>query len=183
VIDIFALRDHVGVEGPEHDDALLAMERAGVAHASALTNRYFGPLEETTEVLAGTGTATMWLRDVPVGDVEVVQAYSVGDPGEAIDAAGDLGYVVRDGDKLVRKSGTWHPRYEYRVTYTRGYAAGTEPDVVKMFVLQYIAREWFNRKTGGLQSETMGGYTYTVSRDGGGPDVSLLAPFRRYVIA
>jgi hypothetical protein len=182
VIDILTLREYVGTT--DADNLLEAFERSAVAYVEGRTGRYFGPPAEVTEVLRGSNGQRLWLGDTPIATepITVVQAYGAGDPGEEIIGAGDLGFVVR-GDALIRKAGVWNPRYEYRITYTRGYAAGSEPPDIQLYVLQHVKREWDSRSTGGMQSETIGGYSYTVSKTAAGADDALFARWIRPVVA
>jgi hypothetical protein len=183
MIDILTLREYVGTT--EADKLLEAFEKSAVAYVEGRTGRYFGPPEVVTEVLRGSNGQRLWLGDTPIAGeaIAVVQAYGPGDDGEELVVDGDLGFVVR-GDALVRRVGVWNPRYEYRVTYTRGYADGNEPEDIKLYVLQHVKREWDSRSTGGMQSEQIAGvYSYTVSKNATGADDALFARWIRPVVA
>lgn len=149
------------------------MERARV-FVERQTHRYFGPKIEVTEVVPGTGTRTLGLRDQPVGDVVSVvgQAYPGSTPGEIAAVTGSItdGYELRrtDEDAYVVRSGggVWTEGWEYLVTYTRGYDLDAAPKDIEAVVIGLVAMRFNLLGYEGLRSETIGGYAWTRFGEG-----------------
>ena len=168
MIDLTTLKEWLGIsaEDTAHDALLTDLEARAVEWVERQTGRYFGPPAETTEVLCGTGARRLWLAEPPVSVAEVVEYAYPGAEGVIIDPAAPDGYEIRTGGNegwLVRRGGVWWPGYEYRVRYTRGYPAGQEPADIRQLVLDLVALKWSIRGKDGLQSESIGGYSYTRS--------------------
>lgn len=115
MVSIDKLRTALEVQEADELDYLVELEQRAVAHVERETGHYFGPLEEITEYLQGTGTRNLWLSDFPVVDEETPVTVVDVDEGD---------YVVR-GRKLVRTS-IWTHGAEYAATYTRGYTSTAE---------------------------------------------------------
>lgn len=127
MIPVPELRDYLRLDHLEDDYLLEQVERAAVAYVERETGRYFGPREEGTEHLAGTGTSALWLADEPAGPVEVVNSYD----WPVVD------FTVH-GRRLHRVAG-WATTSCYAVTYERGYEEGEEPADVRLAVMQLVA--------------------------------------------
>jgi hypothetical protein len=153
------------LDADANDAPLLAeLEAQAVAYVQAVTGRYFGPVGSVTEVLRGTGTARLWLAEVPVdGVVTVEEAALPAAAGEAFTA-----FVVRGAGTeawLARTDGApWHPGAEYSVTYARGYPPGAEPADIRRYVQAWVARQWSSRGREGLSSEQVGGHSVAFGK-------------------
>lgn len=126
MIPVPELRAYLRLRHAEDDALLETLERAALAHLERETGRHFGPREQVTERLAGTGTAALWLADEPAGEVVITDGTHV-----------LLGWE-RQGRRLVRPLG-WDAGREYTATYTRGYEQGEEPADVRLAVMQLVA--------------------------------------------
>jgi hypothetical protein len=133
-----------------------------LAFLQAETHRYFGSPEERTEYVPGSGTVRLWLSDTPTGEVTVEES-----------RAGDAGTVVTDyavrGRSLLRSAGRqWDRRYDYGCTYTAGYV--TLPSDLEQAVFDLVKWKYDDLRRGsGLQSESLGDYSYTRGEvDGSG---------------
>lgn len=115
MVSIAKLRAALEVQEPDELSYLTELEQRAVAHVERETGHYFGPLQEITEYIPGTGTKNLWLSDLPVVGEETPLSVADVDEGD---------YVVR-GRKLVR-SIAWTHGTEYAVTYTRGYPSSAE---------------------------------------------------------
>jgi hypothetical protein len=164
VIDVATLRGWLG--SPESDDDLLEeLEREAVAQVESYTGHYYGPPAARVDYLDGSGGAVLWLpaagTSLSIGTVEEL-AYM------GADAVALTGYESR-GSRLIRTDGyPWVLGYSYRVTYTAGYAEDTEPAMVRQVVRQLVSLAYQERGTEGLQSETIGDYSYTRTYGTGG---------------
>jgi hypothetical protein len=176
---------------PADAPLVMELEEQAVAYVQRATGRYFGPLGVVTEVLRGSGTGRLWLSESPLktGDpagyvITVEEAYRPGDEPALLDADD---YAVRASafeGWLERRGGrTWRAGSEYHITYTRGYEEGGEPADIRRYVMAWVARQWSMRGKEGLQSEQIGGYSYTLSKMSDAEAESIIAQWRRPVIA
>ena len=155
------------LEAEPSDAVMLAsLEAAVVSHIQKRTGRYFGPEEDVTEILPGSGTGRLYLADMPVavdGEIVVTAQYA---------ALGDE--LADDADFVLRSSGTeawldrtdggrWTTTNEYHIAYRRGYLPGAEPEDIRNAVVMMISETWNLRGREGLQSEDVGGYSYTLT--------------------
>lgn len=136
---------------------LADLEAAAVEFAETEMGIYLGPTRQATEYKFPRG-ALLFLRAAPSGTLTVQRRASATATAEAV-AATD--YAVR-GRTLVRPGG-W-PWGEYEITYDEGYAPGAQPEGVRSVVRDYV-RMAYQARTG-VQSETMGGYSYSMADDG-----------------
>jgi hypothetical protein len=164
------------------DAYLAALEPRAVAYVEMRTHRYFGPVASVTEYLRGQGIRELWLLNLPATvPTSVIERAYPGATETTITAANTDGFVVRTDVReawLVRKGGyLWTRDYEYQVTFTRGYAAGDEPGEIRQLVIDLIASRFAMREAGGagVQSETIGGYSYRLGDFSDG-DLSSLGP-------
>lgn len=144
MLSVADLKAHLRVTH-SHDDAYIAdLEEVAVAHVVRRTSDFYGPREEVTEIVAGSGSRTLWLAHAPVvGESTPVTVGEVALPGDEPSALDD--FEVR-GRTLVRTGGGyWTRGYEYAVTYTRGYAEGGEPENVRHAVRLLVAHWYSNR--------------------------------------
>jgi hypothetical protein len=176
MIPLDELRTYLGL--PEDDDTeaavLLELERNALAFVQTQARRYFGPPAPVTEYLAGTGSRSLWLSDVPLEPEEPADPEDdptprvlVLDLNHAAAAATPLeDFDLRVADErdaaLVRHGALrWSPLREYAVTYQRGYREGEEPGDIRQLVLDLVSVKFALRGSEGLRSESMGGYSYT----------------------
>lgn len=137
----------------DHDDYLQELEEVAVAYVGRVTGRYLGAVDDEAEfVVPGDGIVSLFLpqrvsevtavseRPYP-GGVETVIATDDADGWELRLASGET-----HGARLVRKGGyIWHRGYEYVVTATIGYNAGTEPAEDRGDVVALVAF-WFEER-------------------------------------
>lgn len=141
-----------------YDDQLTELEIRTQAIIERELQWYFGPPRTTVEVLNGTGTSRMFLRQPPDDGLVVVQ-----DRG----ASGSTWSVVDPGDyeldnRGLYSHGVW-PRglRNHRVTYLEGFT--NAPEDIKQLALDLISAVWLRRGSEGLTSETIGDYSYSVN--------------------
>jgi hypothetical protein len=172
------------------DAYLSAIEPRAVAYVEARTARYFGVVQDTTEYLVGGGNRKLWLDSIPsTNPTSIKEREYPGATEITITPLADDGYVVRSEVRsawLVRKGGyVWQSGYEYEtVGLKRGYAAGDEPGEIRQLVIDLIASRLAMREAGGagVQSETIGGYSYRLGDFSDG-DLSSLGPMAMDTIA
>lgn len=135
------------------------------------THRYFGEPKEFVEILEGSGTVHLWLKEPPDTDqtVKVEERFVSDDEWEEVD---EDDYEV-DGRKLVRvDGGAWnrlrdargrvfHHIKQYRVTYTFGYD-DLPADVEEAVALLVKWRQEQMEQGVMMQSESLGDYSYTL---------------------
>ena len=147
MIDLPVLKAALNIpEGyTEHDDYLVALEAAAVSYVQRRTGWYWGPEQEVEITLCGSGTRDLWLPDHASEVSRVVEwsVYGVDNELPAESYALRLEPGSTHGLRLSRRDGElWLPGYEYAVTYTRGYEAGTEPEDIRQAVIGLVAL-WF----------------------------------------
>lgn len=148
------------LESPDADDTLVAdIEKRAVAFLEQQTGRYFGEVASTTVYMSGNGTRTLWLPEDPESSPAVVVEEETSFNVWTVVA--DTNYVVRDY-RLIHESG-WTEGFEnYRVTFSRGYTAGAEPETIRQAVLDLVALKYNARGNEGVRSESLGSYSYSA---------------------
>lgn len=162
-----------GISGTDLDTWLAAVIAQAQDGAEEWCGRGFDSAART-EYYSGTGTTDMSLRTTPVTTLTSVSYLSSVSAGVASFTAFDGGTYYFDGDSglLVRYSAfdafddanpVWPDgTRNIKVVYTAGYS--TIPDGLKLagFRLIDYLRD-MRGKSGGLQSESMGSYSYTLA--------------------
>lgn len=156
MISTALLKTALRIDGTDQDDYLTELEAAAVGFVQRYTDRYFGASESVTRSLRGDDTPVLWLPDHAASSgIAVTEREYPGDTGTTITAGDDDGYVTDrpsslDSDKvaaLVRSGGhVWERAHEYDVTFTRGYAAGSEPADIRQAVIALVAW-WYEQRT------------------------------------
>lgn len=154
MIDLPDLKDAANIpEGmDDHNDYLLDLEEAAVAHVQRKWGWYVGEPVESTLVVVGDGGGVLWLPEKVSAVTGVVsQPYEGGDQ-TTIAEGDDDGWALRlppgetHGSRLVRKGGHgWTWGTEYVVTASIGYDAGMEPPNVRQAV-RLLAVHWFENR-------------------------------------
>jgi len=164
------LVDRIGA-APEDEAVLVELEAAAVKFVETQTGRYFGPQKSVTAVLRGNGSARLWLPETPASAVaSVVEREYAGATGTTILNTSEDGFVQRTiGTEtvLVRKGagGVWRFGYEYEVTLTVGYVAGSEPADIYEAVIGLVNAWHAVREMGGgvVRSATEGRVSRTLA--------------------
>ncbi len=157
---------------PGASDLLVTLEARAVDIITSETERYFGASTVHSEIISGEGCDRIWLNEAPTAVTSVEERCGAGDDWTAIDGAGSDGWELRAPvsisgvTTLHRKNGlTWLFGHEYRVTYSFGYASGSEPAEIRQAVLDLVALKYNERGREGLRSETIGDYSWTALAD------------------
>lgn len=141
-----------------YDDQIQELMVRAQAIIERETGWYFGPPRETEEVLDGTGTAKLFLRQPPV-DPSELRMY-------ARPAATDEWTEIQTTLYELEGRGVYVPTRwlkglrNFRATYREGF---TDPpgDVAQLF-LDLVTAKWKGRgDRTDLVSETIGDYSYT----------------------
>lgn len=133
------------------------------------TGWYFRALREAIEVLDGTGTDAMYLRQpADVGTAIVVECRArATDPWVVVPVAD---YEAESRGVFV--AGIWaRGRRNFRVTYQEGFDEPPQ-DIAQLF-LEVMANAWQSRGREGLSSERIGDYSYVILPGTGGPVEAL----------
>jgi len=172
IVSVADLKAYLGITGTDEDARLATWAGAATAYVHTYTRRYFGAVEEVTEIYAGSGTPRLWLLENPVVDSEsldepevvVVERMHADDAGATIDPDDADGYIARNA-LLMRSGGAvWLREMEYAVTYSRGYEEGEAPDDIRQAVYDMVQlkRDAYRRGGKALGSERLGDYSYTL---------------------
>lgn len=164
MIGLDELTEHLEVEPDTEDiEMLVVLEKAAVAVVERITGRYFGPRAARTDYLSGNGMRVLRLDEIPIIEVGppavtlTVERETSFNVWETVDAAD---YSVRENE-LVHRTCWTRGRKNYRVNYTAGYEAGSEPEQIRVAVKRQVARTYRQRGNEDVKSETYGGYSYT----------------------
>lgn len=159
MITLATLKAHLGITTSADDAVLTALEQAAVEFVQNFTGRYFGPPDETTEIFDGVyPSRALYPLEVPFGTpAPVLESRNSDNTWTAIDPVdyeliGSGFYPLSDFPTGTRN---------IRITYTRGYEAGEEPADIRAAVINIVGAMYSARGSGGMKSETIGGYSYT----------------------
>lgn len=142
MIPLADLKAWLGVTGADDDQLLGDLERRMVARVEAHTGRYLGEPQEFIQVLDGLNRERLWLRDEPIGELEVSLRSSPTESWVPLDTAG----IEREGRAVYLKSGRWPSgRRNVRAVYTAGFAAESGPAEETQVVLELVARSYISR--------------------------------------
>lgn len=179
------LEDWLGVSGSDVAFVTAAAERA-LVWIETQTGRHFHEPRGFSLRFDG-GRRTYWLPEIPntdtgesdgVDQLWVHQKNAAGE-WELIDEI-DYELIVPDfpyemptlewiGSSYDSWPACWpRDRKNIRVAFTAGYEIGELPGDIQQLVLDMVAAWWRDRGHEGLQSETIGGYSYERWMDGDG---------------
>lgn len=117
---------------------------------------HFGTSRPAEEILDGSGTRAMYLRQPPLGDVNVWSRPNIDQAWEAVDSDD---YEVGGRGVFLNTNWTEGVR-NYRFNYDEGFV--TMPGDVEQLILDLVAMRWRNRDNDPtMKSETIGDYSYT----------------------
>lgn len=170
------LESWLGVSGSDVAVVTDAAERA-LVWIETQTGRYFHTPRDFKVTTHG-GRRTYWLPEIPNhvdGESDDVYLLEV----ERKNAAGEWETVPEEDYEVVPPdmgrlyemptvefeetcwTDTWpRARNNLRFRFTAGYAEGALPGDVQQLVLDMVGAWWRDRRNQGLQSETIGGYSY-----------------------
>lgn len=158
MIELADLKGWLGVTTTAHDEQLTSLEQRAVAAVEQALDWYFGPPRDVVQVLDGTGTGHMFLRQPPVGDVVLETRHSVSAGWSTV--AGD--HWEQDGRGIHCVPGfRWQKgRRNFRARYQEGFEV--PPGDIYQLVLELITATWKTRHAAGVQSERIGDYSYAL---------------------
>lgn len=160
MIDLEDVKAWLGITGTEHDAALTALEERATAIVERALKWYFGPPRITEEVLDGTGTRALFLRQPPADGV--VTLYTRGSISDSWRPMAGEAWERRGRGLYAAPGGAWvRGRANFRAVYLEGFEE-PPPDIVQL-VLDLIAGVWTRRASVGLSSERIGDYAYTMA--------------------
>lgn len=166
LVQLEVLKRALGVTGSGSDAALTEAEARAAAFVERQTGRRFGAAQERTEYVDGPGCDTIWLAGriagLPAATVEVAERIRRFGPewtllDEDAFEARERAIVRVDGQAFLRGA-------EYRIVYPDGFAA--VPGDVQELVIELVTG-MNDRASGasGIQSETIGDYSYSLAAD------------------
>lgn len=165
MISLDRLMDAIGEVAEADVPRLEDMRDAALAFIETQTQRYFGPVTVTTETVRGSGGRTLWLsEEALVTDPVTLAVSELTYPGATpvvLTAAATDGYELRSR-QIVRLGGhIWVKRYEYLVTYSRGYAENHGPKDIEHVLIELVRSRYNSGGSEAFKSETFSGYSYT----------------------
>ena len=165
MISIVRLAEALDVTDEATIAKLADMRDAALAFIETQTRRYFGPIQTFTEYVRGTGTRSLYLRDIPlVGGIYTTAILETDYPGATGSAVtGSVQLVHGHEAELLRagSSGVWSSGSDYAVTYSRGYAEDAGPKDIENLLIELVRMKINAGGEEVMKSETYGGYSYT----------------------
>ena len=158
---------------PDEDgltDLLTTLEERAVDIVLEETERRFGVAASLTEYIIGDGNRTLRLNENPTAITSVAERLHVGDAWTTITEGDSDGFELRAPKtssptgkaKLLRKDGiVWRYGFEYRVIYSFGYVAGSEPGAIRQAVFDLVSLKYHGRGREGLQAFRAGDVSWT----------------------
>lgn len=166
MIELSELKAHLGADqvktDPDRDTVLAGFEAAAVAFVEGETGRHFGAAAAFTEYLDGSGSVELRLNEKPTSLTSVHERLDAADAWTEILTASTNGWELQ-GLAVLRKGGCWERGTSYRVIYSFGYAAGSEPAEIRMLVIDLVKMRWRQRGVEGHASGRIGDYGFTLS--------------------
>lgn len=163
IVPLAQLKLALGVTGTTEDETLTMLEELAADWVEEqLGEARFREPEAKTEYVPGRGTVRLVLKGHVEGDdppVTVTEQFAPGGTREPFTA------FERRGDVLIRNDGLpWHDGAEYAVTYSDGYEDA--PGDVKSLVIDLVSgARTLALGSAGIESETIGDYSYQVAAD------------------
>lgn len=148
------------------DTDIAYAEAAAVAYVERATGRYFGEPREFIQYFDGAQTAALYLDEPPLVDIygALLDPFEVASRAGATWTAAETDTYDIDGARVIAVDSVWASgSRNLRVTYTAGYEAGTEPADIRAAVLALAVAMFREQDAAGLQSESIGGYSYSLA--------------------
>lgn len=183
MITVADLKRAVGIalSNTTRDQDLGLCVAAAIEWFSSQTGVWFGKPRERTLYFDGDGVAdTLWLAsDAADTPALVLETYS-GSAWETVEVAD---YTI-DGRMIIGANGTpWgYGRRNYRAVYTEGYAPGKGPEQARRAILAVAVAMWKETPRGDVQSESIGGYSYSLKNESAIPAFvrTTIGNFKRF---
>ncbi len=192
MIPLSEIKAWLNITGTADDAQLVTLERDVVAFVEEQTHRDFGnrhlvpapavppvvpapplppPTPLRTEYIVGDATDVLYLEEPVVlvagaipSNMTVRERPWPGATGTLILATAPDGWSVRDRQLVRHGGGVWRAGWEYEIRYPFGYPPMGEPRDIRRAVLLLVEYLWTAvRGQVGIQSETIGGYSYTLA--------------------
>lgn len=159
LVELATAQEFLGISAGADDDALTAL----IERVSEIIEReldwYFGSPRAAVEILSGTGTDKLFLRQPPTDEGALVLSNrsGVGGTWETVDP--DLYEVEGRG---IYANGLWvRGSRNFRASYSEGF--DSVPGDIEQLTLEIVGKAWATRKSAqqGISGETIGDYSYT----------------------
>lgn len=139
------------------------LELAAVEFVQDMTGRHFGASKTFTEIIDGRGRESLLLKEEPATITTVRERQN---PGETWTAITD--FELRGSRLLRTKGAVWQDGYEYEVVYPFGYAAGSEPKLIRQLVVGLVKWQFDRRSVEhGVESERVGPHAVSYATGAG----------------
>lgn len=152
MISVVDLKAHAGIPHDADDDLLEWYEEAAVAAFQRDSGRYVGPPEVVTETITlSKPVRVLLLKDPALLENPSASPAIIAPLVETLDGTDyevmDEADFVVEGDRVLHPFGFWPLGFRsVRVTYWRGYAAGSEPADIRHAVKEIVAHMYEHRE-------------------------------------
>lgn len=161
MISVARVRSRLALQDGEPQNTMLAlMIEEATATVGHELGRYLGDLRAVQEIYKGPGCMIL-LREEPEAEpVPIVEIR--GRPLDAWAVVPTTDYVL-EGRALRNDTGWPCCPGRVRVTYTRGYKVDAGPSDLQGLIIDLVTETWRTKGKEGMQSETIGDYSYTLA--------------------
>jgi hypothetical protein len=166
MITVAELKRAVGIAASNNtrNSDLQACADAAVEWIQGKTGRYFGEPRATTQIIDGDGVSdTIYVTGIPAESPALVIRTWGSNEWDVVDAED---YDVETSRVIMREEPWPYGRRNIKAEYTEGYASGQAPADVHGAVLAVAVAMWKEQHSGGVQSESIAGYSYSLRNPG-----------------
>lgn len=159
LVELDVLKAWLKVRVDTSDDLLMALEERASEIVQRELRWYFGEPRETVEILDGTGTPKLFLKQMPSDGAVVMESRGGTNDAWTVMSADD--YELEGRGLYARSAYIWaRGMRNFRATYKEGFA--TPPKDIQQVVMDLVSAIWNRQGHEGFASESIGDYSYTV---------------------
>lgn len=157
--DLDTAKEYFGITTDSYDDALSALLERISESIEGTLGWYFGPPQDTEEILDGTGLDVIHLRQPPTDEDALTVSCRTG-VGDEWEEVSDSDFEV-SGRAIYSTSYWYKGRRNIKVEYSRGF--DSVPGDIEQLLFEIAGTAWATRNfsKSGILSETIGDYSYT----------------------
>jgi hypothetical protein len=165
IVPLAVLKRALDIEADDDsfDQLLIDLESRAAAYVERMTARRWSSPIDSTKVIQGRGSRTLWLPGRIATDPQVVVVRERAIYGGVWEVLAADEYEIREGESLVRLDGApWSKLAEYELSFSDGYLIGEAPQDIQDLVIDLVAIAHSGFIDDGVKQESIGDYSYTL---------------------
>lgn len=165
IVPLAVLKRALDIEADDDsfDQLLIDLEGRAAAYVERMTARRWSSPIDSTKVIQGRGSRTLWLPGRIATDPQVVVVRERAIYGGVWEVLAADEYEIREGESLVRLDGApWSKLAEYELSFSDGYLIGEAPQDIQDLVIDLVSIAYSGFVDDGVKSESIGDYSYTL---------------------